>query len=250
MHSGHADGIRVGTSGWSYDHWRGRFYPDDCTQDEWFDYYAERFDTVEVNNTFYNLPEESTFRAWREQCPEGFVYTLKANRYITHLKRLKDAPEPVERFLGRARGLGDRLGPVLWQLPPRWHKNAERLEYFLGVIPDDVRHVFEFRDEEWFDDDILGLLDDAGASFCTHDMPGISVPRTATGSAAYVRFHGTDGKYEGTYSDDALREWAGWLARQHEEEGRDVYAYFNNDAEAHAPRDAVRLREEVGSLLG
>ena len=249
MTSTQRSGIRVGTSGWNYDHWRGRFYPDDCTQKDWFGYYAEHFDTVEINNTFYNLPEESTFDSWREKSPEGFVYTLKANRYITHLKRLKDPEEPVGRFVGRARRLEDRLGPVLWQLPPNWHKNSARLENFLGVIPGDMRHVFEFRDEEWFDDDILQMLENAGVSFCTHDMPGIDVPRTATGPIAYVRFHGTDEKYRGRYSDETLRDWAGWLSQQHEEEGRDIYAYFNNDAGAQAPRDAMRLRQELESRL-
>lgn len=242
--------IRVGTSGWNYRHWRGVFYPEDLSQKQWFSHYATRFDTVEVNNTFYQLPEASTFEAWHEQAPARFVYTLKGNRYITHLKRLKVSQETVNRFLDRARVLKEHLGPILWQLPPRWHKNLQRLDRFLGLLPEDLIHVFEFRDEEWFADDVLELLDREGASFCTHDMVGLSVPRAATGRVAYVRFHGaSDQKYRGTYGDEQLREWAEWLADRHGE-GMGVYAYFNNDVEGHAPHDAARLREMLGGLAG
>ena len=241
--------IRIGTSGWNYKHWREVFYPADLSQKEWFSHYATKFDTVEVNNTFYQLPEESTFAGWHEQAPAGFVYTLKGNRYITHLKHLKASEETVHRFLARARKLEENLGPILWQLPPRWYKNLERLERFLNLLPKDLIHVFEFRDEDWFSDDVMDLLDREQASFCTHDMVGLDVPHAVTGRAAYVRFHGTaDEKYRGSYEDDAIQEWARWLA-DHYRAGKSVYAYFNNDVAGHAPRDAARLREALHDLV-
>jgi len=241
--------IRIGTSGWNYTHWREVFYPDELSQKEWFSHYAAKFNTVEVNNTFYQLPETSTFQNWHEQAPQGFVYTLKGNRYITHLKRLKTSEETVNRFLDRARELKETLGPILWQLPPRWYKNVERLERFLGLLPKDLIHVFEFRDEDWFADDVLELLDQERASFCTHDMVGLEVPRAVTGRIAYVRFHGTaEEKYHGSYDDETIQGWARWLAN-HYEEGKSIYAYFNNDVEGHAPQDAARLREAVHDLV-
>lgn len=234
--------IRIGCSGWSYQHWRGLFYPEDLPASRWFDFYADHFDTVELNNSFYRLPKPETFRAWRDQAPGGFCYAVKANRYITHTKKLKDPEEPLRRFFTAARELGPALGPVLYQLPPRWKANAERLEAFLGRLPDDVLHVFEFRDQSWHADEILDLLDAHGAAFCTHDMPGLDVPRRATGPAAYVRFHGATGKYQGRYGKRGLKRWAERIAEQ-AEAGRDVWAYFNNDPEAHAIADANDLAE-------
>ncbi|RKY41754.1 MAG: DUF72 domain-containing protein, partial [Candidatus Makaraimicrobium thalassicum] len=194
--------------------------------------------------TFYQLPELSTFERWRDQASPGFIYAVKANRFITHMKKLKDPKRPVERFLDRARVLADRLGPVLFQLPPRWPVNAERLDAFTDILPGGLQYVFEFRDSSWYDKRIYGILSRKRMSMCLHDMKGSGSPRISVGPVCYVRFHGTTGLYGGKYATSALRKWAGFIKKALAE-GRDVYAYFNNDAEANAPRDALRLIKEV-----
>jgi uncharacterized protein YecE (DUF72 family) len=237
--------IRIGTSGWVYDDWKGRFYPEDLPQDKWFEFYAERFDTVEINNTFYNLPDKSTFRKWEKQASIGFLYAPKANRYITHMKKLNNPEDAVKNFIERVRLLDDKLGPVLWQLPPNWHKNVERLKGFIKLLPDDLRHAFEFRDPTWFDDDVLEVLDDAGCAFVVHDMTD-DVPRWTSGDFVYIRFHGTQGKYSGGYGKKGLKTWAEWLGEQYNA-GKSIYGYFNNDIEGHAIDDAKTLREMLTS---
>ena len=231
----------VGCSGWQYKHWRGDFYPLDVRQTRWFEYYAARFDTVEINNTFYRLPEQSTFAAWAARAPSGFLFAVKASRFLTHMKKLKDPEEPLDRLFSRMRPLGKHLGPVLYQLPPGWKLDRERLEYFLQALPRGVRHVLEFRDPSWYADDVKGMLARHGASLCLHDMRGSATARERIGPIVYVRFHGVSGHYSGAYSDDRLRGWAEWLNAQRAS-GALVYAYFNNDVGGHAPRDAIRLR--------
>jgi uncharacterized protein YecE (DUF72 family) len=233
----------VGCSGWSYQHWKGEFYPPNLPQREWFSFYSKKFDTVEINNTFYNLPPEKTFRGWADKAPDGFMYGVKANRYITHIKRLKDI-EAAARFIKRARLLEDHLGPILYQLPPNWRCDILRLKDFIERLPDDLVHVFEFRDQSWINDEVLGLLENAGASFCVHDMAGLDVPRTATGGVAYVRFHGYDHKYAGQYPEQSLRPWSKWLKAE-TGRNRDIYAYFNNDAHAYAVQDALKMRQKL-----
>lgn len=232
---------RIGTSGWVYPHWRGVFYPPDLPQSRWYVHYAGEFDTVEINYSFYRLPSEAAFDRWREQAPEGFIYAVKANRYITHIKRLKEAAEPLERFLARARRLGDKLGPILWQLPPNWRANPERLEAFAGLLPPDLTHAFEFRDPRWFIEPVRRILERHGLAFCIFHMPGLPCPTWVTGEVVYLRFHGSGTAYGGRYGRDGLRPWAArileWLR-----EGREVYAYFNNDAFGFAVKDAQELR--------
>ncbi|RHW16348.1 DUF72 domain-containing protein [Sphingomonas gilva] len=242
-HSKRAD-IRVGCSGWNYRHWRGAFYPEKLPVKSWFSHYAEHFDTVEINNSFYRLPRAETFDAWREQAPAGFCYAVKANRYLTQAKKLKNCEQPLARMIAPTRHLESTLGPILFQLPPRFRLNLERLESFLVLLPDDVTAVFEFRDKSWLIPDTLDLLERHGASFCAHDMPGLATPRWATGPAAYVRFHGGEGKYWGRYSDEALLDWSDWMVEQ-ARAGRAVWAYFNNDAEAHAIHDALTLKAMI-----
>ncbi|HYZ47344.1 MAG TPA: DUF72 domain-containing protein [Sphingomonas sp.] len=236
--------IRIGCSGWNYRHWRGVFYPEGLPVKRWFAHYAHHFDTVEVNASFYRLPEASIFAKWRDQAPPGFCYAIKAPRFITHMRKLKDCEESMERFLDRARNLGHALGPILYQLPPKWRFDAERLQGFLALLPRDLTHVFEFREASWFADEALALLEQAGAGFCVHDMPGLPVPRTATGRAAYVRFHGSSGKYWGRYSEEALAGWADWMGTQ-AAQGRTAWAFFNNDIHGHAIEDATALRRLV-----
>ena len=232
---------RIGTSGWVYPHWRGVFYPPDLPQSRWYAHYANTFDTVEINYSFYRLPSEAAFDRWREQAPEGFIYAVKANRYITHIKRLKEAAEPLERFLARARRLGDKLGPILWQLPPNWRANPEQLEAFAGLLPPDLTHAFEFRDPRWFIEPVRRILERHGLAFCIFHMPGLPCPTWVTSDVIYLRFHGSGVVYGGRYGRDGLRPWAArileWLR-----EGREVYAYFNNDAFGFAVEDAQELR--------
>jgi uncharacterized protein YecE (DUF72 family) len=239
-----ASHIHIGCSGWNYESWRGPFYPEEAPPKRWFELYAEAFNTVEINNTFYQLPTAQTFKAWRSQAPDGFIYSVKANRYLTHLKKLKDAKAPLKRFLDRARILGAHLGPILFQLPPRWRLNLERLKYFLDLLPADLLRVFEFRDQSWMVDEVFQLLEERGASFCSHDLPGLDVPRLAVGPLAYVRLHGAEDKYRGRYPQSVMRTWSKWMELQLRT-GRDLYVYFNNDSEAHAPHDALRLRRMI-----
>jgi uncharacterized protein YecE (DUF72 family) len=240
--------VHIGCSGWIYRHWRELFYPAKLAQHRWFAYYAETFRTVELNTSFYHLPKPDTFTKWRDQAPEGFRYAVKAPRFITHMKKLKDCSEPVEEFLGRARNLGDTIGPILYQLPPRWALNRERLEEFVALLPSDLTHVFEFREKSWLTEEVLALLDSRGISFCAHDMPGLATPRWASGPIAYVRFHGGTGKYVGRYSDETLLVWTDWLVKQ-AQSGRDLWCYFNNDIHGHAIHDALTLRAMVGQAL-
>jgi uncharacterized protein YecE (DUF72 family) len=233
--------VRVGCSGWQYKHWRGNFYPLELSSKRWLEYYATRFDTVEINNSFYRLPEADTFVDWRGRVPASFVYAVKASRYLTHMKKLKDPAEPVALFFSRARRLGRRLGPVLYQLPPHWPLNLERLETFLRTLPRTRLHAIEFRDPTWSVDETFDLLSRYGAALCLHDMAGSATGRRMVGPFVYLRLHGPQ-RYAGSYSDDALESWAEWCADRRRQ-GMAVYAYFNNDTGGHAPRDASRLRE-------
>jgi uncharacterized protein YecE (DUF72 family) len=239
--TGEAAAIRIGCSGWNYRHWRGTFYPDKLPVKRWFEYYSEHFDTVEINNSFYRLPPAETFDKWREQAPPGFTYSVKANRYLTQAKKLKDCEEPVARMMAPVRHLGATLGPILYQLPPTLRFNLERLESFLALLPRDLVHVFEFRDPSWYVPETLDLLARYGASFCCHDMAGSISEPWAVGPIAYVRFHGGEGKYWGRYDDRRLSDWAAWMKDQ-AAQGRTVWAYFNNDIFAHAIADAQELK--------
>lgn len=240
--------VRIGCSGWIYKHWRGLFYPEELPVKRWFEYYAGEFDTVEINNSFYRLPKAETFDAWQEQAPPGFCYAVKANRFLTQAKKLKDCEEPLGRMMAPFRHLGSALGPILYQLPPRFRLNVERLESFLQLLPGDTTNVFEFREPSWYADEVFDLLDRYGAAFCAHDMPGSQSPRIAVGPVAYVRFHGGLGKYWGRYSDEVLLGWTDWMMEQ-TRVGRPVWAYFNNDPEAHAIHDAQTLRAMVRQAL-
>jgi uncharacterized protein YecE (DUF72 family) len=178
----------------------------------------------------------------------GFRYAVKANRFLTQAKKLKDCEEPLARMLPLFRRLGDTLGPILYQLPPRFRLNLERLESFLALLPRDLTHVFEFRDKSWYVPETLALLERYNASFCVHDMPGSASERWASGPIAYVRFHGGEGKYWGRYSDEGLLSWTDWIADQ-ARAGRDVWAYFNNDIDAHAIHDAQTLKAMVRQAM-
>ena len=240
--------IRIGCSGWNYRHWRGLFYPEKAPVRDWFGFYAGHFDTVEINNSFYRLPAAETFDKWREQAPPDFAYAVKANRYLTQAKKLKDCAEPVARMMAPVRHLGETLGPILYQLPPSLRINLPRLEEFLELLPRDLTHVFEFRERSWHMPETLALLERHGASFCCHDMAGSTSERWAVGPIAYVRFHGAGGKYWGRYSDETLLGWTDWIRHQ-AQAGRTVWAYFNNDTDAHAIHDALTLKAMVRQAM-
>ena len=235
-------GTYIGTSGWHYDHWEGPFYPSGCPKEAFLEYYAACFCTTEINNSFYRLPEKKTLLRWRNAVPEGFVFSVKASRYLTHMKKLKDPREPMERLLDRVNVLEDKLGPILFQLPPRWGSNPERLEDFLEILPEGQRYAFEFRDPSWFDEKNYELLRNYKSSFCTYDLDGKTSPKEITADFAYVRLHGPDGPYRGRYGAERLAGWAStfsaWLNK-----GLDVYCYFDNDEIGYAAQDALRLQQ-------
>lgn len=234
--------LRVGTSGYQYDDWKGDLYPEDVPKKDWFGVYAESLDTVEINNTFYNLPEVSTFDKWHEQAPPGFVYALKYSRFGTHMKKLKDPDNHVPRFIERAERLKSYLGPILVQLPPNFKANPERLDAFLGETPDRFRWTVEVRDRDWLNDEVYEILRAHGAALCIHDLID-DHPMELTADWLYLRLHG-GAKHRHGYARQALSAWArridAWLGK-----GMDVYVYFNNDVGGHAVHDARDLRRFV-----
>ncbi|HYE96154.1 MAG TPA: DUF72 domain-containing protein [Rubricoccaceae bacterium] len=236
----HPGALHIGTSGWHYAHWKGTFYPDGLRPAQQLGYYAARLRSVEVNNSFYRLPEAETFAAWRSAVPEGFVFAVKGSRYITHLKKLKDPQEPLGRLYGRVERLGDKLGPILFQLPPRWRFDADRFEAFLAALSADHRHAFEFRDPSWFAPRATDALTRRGAAFCIYDLAGMASPHEVTADFVYVRLHGPGAAYQGRYAPETLRAWAGTISAWRHE-GRDVCCYFDNDEAGHAAHNALEL---------
>lgn len=236
--------IQIGTSGWHYDHWSGPFYAEGLSGDRRLAFYAERFRTVEINNSFYGLPDPETIEDWRETVPDGFVFAAKASRYLTHMKKLKDPDEPLATFLDRMKGLGHKLGPILFQLPPNWHVNVERLKAFLKILPPDHRYTFEFRDETWFDERIFDALEKHNAAFCIYDLAGRTAPKEVTADFVYVRLHGPGDKYQGNYDSKTLKAWVDSFSKW-AGEGRDVYCYFDNDEKGYAVRNAKSCLELV-----
>jgi uncharacterized protein YecE (DUF72 family) len=229
----------VGTSGWQYRDWRGRFYPDKVPQRLWLETYAETFTTLESNNAFYRLPPRETFANWRERTPDGFVMAVKASRFLTHIKRLADPEEPVERLMSAAEGLREKLGPILLQLPPTLKADAERLDRCLACFPDGVRVAVEPRHRSWWSEEIQHVLRARKAALCWADRLGRPVtPLWRTASWGYVRLHEGMAEPRPSYGDAALKTWA---RRIHEAGWRDAYVYFNNDPGAAAVRNATRF---------
>ena len=231
----------IGTSGWHYEHWWHRFYPRELAKAKWLEFYAAHFTTVELNNSFYRLPSEAAFATWRKSSPESFVFAVKVSRFITHIKRLKDSGEAVTTFLGRARVLEEKLGPLLYQLPPNMHRDDERLRSFLSILPEGMKHVVEFRHQSWLEEGVFEILRKHNVGFCVFDMPTISCPVVATADFAYIRFHGSSELYSSCYTDAELADWAEKLTSL-ASSLKAVYIYFNNDAEAFAIRNAMTLR--------
>lgn len=237
--------VYIGTSGYSYDHWKERFYPPDLPKKEWLAYYSEKLQSVEINNTFYHLPKEQIVEKWREEAPEDFVFSVKANRYITHSKKLKDSVAPVQNFLEKVKQLNEKLGPILFQLPPHWKPDIERLDKFTECLPVGYRYVFEFRDHSWNREDVYRLLKDKGMSFCIFELAGYQSPMQVTSDLVYVRLHGPGhSKYEGEYHDKTLVKWCERI-KQWQTEKLDVFLYFDNDQNAFAANNAISLRKRL-----
>ena len=231
----------IGTSGWHYEHWRGRFYPEKLTKTEWLEFYASHFTTVELNNSFYRLPSEAAFASWYNSSPPNFTFAVKVSRFITHIKRLKNSEEAVENFITRAKILGEKLGPLLYQLPPNMHRNDEVLESFLSNLPRGMKHVLEFRHQSWLEEKVFEILRKYNIGLCVFDMPSFTCPLEMTADFAYIRFHGSGELYSSCYSDKELADWAKRLTNL-DINLKAVYIYFNNDAEAFAVRNAMTLR--------
>jgi uncharacterized protein YecE (DUF72 family) len=235
--------VRIGTSGWVYPHWRGRFYPEELRQKDWFAHYARHFDTVEINNSFYRLPSPAVFEKWRAQAPPGFLYSVKASRYLTHVKKLIDPEQPLQAFFEGAVRLKDTLGPVLYQLPPRWAPDLPRFRRFLGALPEGYTHVIEFRDTRWLTEEVFALMERHGVAHCLHDRAGLGVPMRVTAPPVYVRLHG-DPAPGGEYTESMLQTWAERI-RAWRERSLDVFLYFNNDWEGYAIKNALQFTKKV-----
>lgn len=238
--------VRVGTSGWHYKHWIGDFYPPRLPRAQMLAWYAREFHTVEINNSFYRLPEEKTFEQWRRIVPPGFIFAVKASRFLTHIKRLKDPEDSIKLFLSRATYLGDHLGPVLFQFPPKWKADHARLKEFLSLLPRKHKYVIEFRDESWYTREIFDLLQQHNVALCLHDWREAPFRHGLTAKFTYIRFHGTTGKYAGNYPDHVLQGWVQRIASWRELS--EVYLYFNNDVGGYAVRNAQTLRGMVEKL--
>jgi len=234
--------IYIGTSGWHYKHWVGTFYPPKTPASKMLAYYFERFDTVELNNTFYRLPKESALENWRDSTPPNFQFVAKGSRFITHMKKLKDPEQSIARYFEAIDVLQDKLGPILFQLPPNWEVDAARFEHFLQALPKYHRYAFEFRNATWDAPAIYDLLALHGAGYCIFDLAGFESPLHVSSDLVYIRLHGPGGKYQGSYTDDALRRWAARIRAWHGEE-RSVYVYFDNDQAGYAAFNALRLKE-------
>ena len=236
--------VRIGTSGWHYDHWKGPFYPPKSRGEDMLQYYCQQLDTVEVNNSFYRLPTASAVKGWVQQTPDEFLFAVKASRYITHNRKLKEPKQSAARFLKVADGFGKKLGPILFQFPSSWRVNRERLRDFLAAVGKNRRLVFEFRNPTWHVEEIYRTLQEFNAAFCIFEIGGVRSPVKVTADFVYVRLHGPGRAYQGRYAAAALRKWAGQIEAW-SREGRDVFFFFDNDQDGFAALNAVELRRIV-----
>ena len=241
--------IRIGTSGYHYKHWVGRYYPAGIKSSDMLAHYLRDFDTVELNNTFYQLPNESSFDTWRASTPNDFLFAVKGSRFISHMIKLKEPERGLVNFLPRAERLRGKLGPILWQLPPGWKVNLERLETFLELLPREHRYTFELRNPTWMTAEVYEILRKYNAAFCIYELAGFQSPLEVTADWTYIRLHGpTAFKYQGSYSDEQLAEWAdrirAWSRRM-----KAIYVYFDNDDSAYAVDNALTLKRMLKRLM-
>ncbi|HXX56806.1 MAG TPA: DUF72 domain-containing protein, partial [Thermodesulfovibrionales bacterium] len=233
--------LNIGCSGFSYDDWKGIFYPEHLQKKRWLEYYAEKFSTVELNVTFYRLPEKETFTRWYSETPPGFLFSVKGSRFITHVKKLKACEEPLNVFFSRVSALRDKLGVILWQLPPGLRVDPPRLADFLELLkPHDVRSAFEFREETWITKKVISLIEKGKASLCMADWPPFLDELPVPANFVYMRRHGVGGNYASSYTREQLKGDAARI-RKYLKQGKDVFIYFNNDASGYAPANAGEL---------
>ncbi|MGK5595296.1 MAG: DUF72 domain-containing protein [Parachlamydiaceae bacterium] len=237
--------IYIGTSGWSYQHWKENFFPNKLPTTKWLNYYAQTFPTVEINTTFYHLPLEKTVVNWYQQVPSQFLFAVKASRYITHIKRLRNCQESVDLFMKKISSLKDKKGPILFQLPPSLQMDLARLQSFLSYLPKKEKFVLEFRHASWFVDDIYTILSDHNIALCITDLNGTLSPEMMTANFSYIRLHGPKKAYQGSYGLANLKKWQ----KKIEKWGRSqtVFCYFDNDEKGYAIQDASSLQ---GLLTG
>lgn len=219
--------LKIGTSGWSYDSWTGDFYPKGTSKSDMLEYYVQQFNSVEINATFYRLPFENMVKGWRNKAPDDFSYSVKGSRQITHYNKMKDIDEYLSKFLERIEGLEDALGTIFWQFPPSFKKNFDRLENFLGKLPDKHRYAFEFRHVSWLDDDVYELLGQNNCAIVWQSSAKMLDDCTPTADFIYIRFHGLQGGYKYSYKKEDLAPWAD-IVQRHLEEGTEARIYFNN----------------------
>lgn len=238
--------IYIGTSGFTYQHWRGIFYPQELSQTKWLEFYTQHFQTVEINASFYHQMSKKVYEGWAKRTPQDFVFGVKGSRFITHIKRLKDCHEPLRNFFGSVSGLGEKLGVVLWQLPPRWGADEKRLASFLSMIDNlrfkNIRHAFEFRDKSWLSPSIYSVLKDYNVALVIQDSPYWPTAEIITADFTYLRFHGRESLYGSCYNKEELKDWAEKI-RTWQKANLTVYAFFNNDAHGYAVRNAKELKE-------
>ena len=236
-------GIFIGTSGWNYDHWKGAFYPQDRPKSTWLSYYSEIFSTVEVNATFYRTMNPSTFEKWRQGTPENFIWAVKANRFITHIKRLQDVTDSLQKFFASVDLLGAKLGAVLFQLPPSLIFDAAICESFCKELPEGKRCVLEARHPSWTGKEALELLENNGIAWCISDTAGrYPYIEAVTADFIYIRLHGSTTLYASDYTQDELTSWAEKIRTWN----KDTFVYFDNDFMGYAPKNAQRLKELLG----
>ena len=234
----------IGTSGFSYNHWVGKFYPEGLSKTRWLSFYAERFPSVEINSSFYHLPKERTLLSWKEKVPEHFRFSLKVNRYITHIKRLKDIKEELDKFIKLSSLLGSKLGVLLFQLPGSLKYDIDLLGDFLSFLPKGYKYSIEFRDHSWFRDDVFSLLGEYDVALCNISSPKIPATFYVTGPFIYIRFHGLKKWYVYNYREEDLLPWASFI-KKHLNNGKKCYVYFNNDAFGYALSNLILLKKLI-----
>jgi uncharacterized protein YecE (DUF72 family) len=239
--------VRIGTSGWHYKHWCGPFYDQKLPGSKMLAEYVRHFDTVEINNSFYRLPTVEAFHSWRENTPDNFCFAVKGSRFITHMKKLKDPENALENLIPRAKELKEKLGPILFQLPPKWMLNTDRLEAFLSALPREHRYAIEFREPSWHTQCVYDILHRYNVAFCIFELNGKHSPLQVTADWTYVRLHGPGGPYQGSYSNERLSEWAQWITEK-QRLLKSVFVYFDNDQAGYAVQNALELKRLLRTL--
>lgn len=235
--------IYIGTSGWQYKHWNSNFYLG-IKQPKQFEFYTAQLNTVELNNSFYRQPSAQNFENWRKAAPAGFVFTVKANRFFTHLKKLNVTADDLKPFINNTMQLKDKLGVILFQLPPKWNINIPRLANFLALLPTNIKYVFEFRNQTWYHPQTYLLLQQYNCAFCIYELAGHLSPIEITADFVYVRLHGPGDKYQGSYTDETLQTWANYC-KEWQQSGKTVFIYFDNDQEGYAAYNAQTLQQLI-----